>query len=168
MLSHIITNLYVINFRLYQEYNTLSTRIQHSSYIRLNVNSLVTQCQDLLDCSRGFLWHTLGNCPIIFVMQFDSDLLQYSTWVEGVAANRTMQVDSCVFCAARSQKREFWEDQNLLHRKCYSLRAKHCVLIALMILDQNLLHRKWKRRKMQLRPNYQPINIVRFLNAVNN
>lgn len=106
MFSDIITNLYVINFRLYQEYNTLSTRRQRS-YIKLNVNSLVTQCQDLLDCSRGFLWHTLGNCPIIFVMQFDSDLLQYSTWVEGVAANRTMEVDSCVFCAAQSQKREF-------------------------------------------------------------
>jgi hypothetical protein len=64
MLSHIITNLYVINFRLYQEYNTLSTRIQHSSYIRLNLNSLVTQCQDLLGC-RGFLWHTVGKSSLI-------------------------------------------------------------------------------------------------------
>lgn len=64
MLSYIITNLYVINFRLYQEYNTLSTRKQHSSYIRLNVNSLVTQCQDLLGC-RGFLWHTVGKSSLI-------------------------------------------------------------------------------------------------------
>jgi hypothetical protein len=64
MLSHIITNLYVINFRLYQEYNTLSTRMQHSSYIRLNLNSLVTQCQDLLGC-RGFLWHTVGKSSLI-------------------------------------------------------------------------------------------------------